>query len=148
MLFRSSSGSPLFNTDKLIVGTLTGGSSTCAKPEGLNLYGKMSYHWNKYTDQPHSHMDQFLDPKKSGVEVLEGRYHTLLMPPSNLRSTYQTGTVALAWDAPASGIPQGYRVYRNNTKIEETNARSYIDRSPPAGTMMIEIGRASCRERV
>ena len=43
------SGSPLFNTDKLIVGTLTGGSSTCAKPEGLNLYGKMSYHWNKYT---------------------------------------------------------------------------------------------------
>lgn len=134
-----SSGSPLFNTDKLIVGTLTGGSSTCTKPEGLNLYGKMSYHWNKYTDQPHSHMDQFLDPKKSGVEVLEGRYHTLLMPPSNLRSTYQTGTVVLAWDAPASGIPQGYRVYRNNTKIEETNARSYIDPSPPAGTVTYAV---------
>ena len=36
-----SSGSPLFNSKGLIIGTLSGGSSSCELPEGLNLYGKL-----------------------------------------------------------------------------------------------------------
>ena len=44
-----SSGSPLFNSKGLIIGTLSGGSSSCELPEGLNLYGKLYYHWNKYS---------------------------------------------------------------------------------------------------
>ena len=39
-----SSGSPLFNSKGLIIGTLSGGSSSCELPEGLNLYGKLYYH--------------------------------------------------------------------------------------------------------
>ena len=36
-----SSGSPLFNQNKQIVGTLSGGSSSCEKPNGANTYGKL-----------------------------------------------------------------------------------------------------------
>jgi hypothetical protein len=42
-----SSGSPLFNQNHLIVGTLSGGSSSCDNLNGLNLFGKLAYHWNK-----------------------------------------------------------------------------------------------------
>lgn len=49
-----SSGSPLFNASKRVVGTLTGGSSCCivngcnltgSGPTAPDFYGKMSYHW-------------------------------------------------------------------------------------------------------
>ena len=39
-----SSGSPLFNSNGLIIGTLSGGNSSCEDPEGINLYGKLSFH--------------------------------------------------------------------------------------------------------
>jgi hypothetical protein len=41
-----SSGSPLFNSSGLIVGTLTGGGSFCNTPTQPDSYGKMSYHWS------------------------------------------------------------------------------------------------------
>ena len=37
-----SSGSPIFNQSKRIVGQLSGGSSTCNSPNYSDLYGKMS----------------------------------------------------------------------------------------------------------
>ncbi len=40
-----SSGSPLFDNNKYMIGTLTGGSSYCSTPSQPDLYGKMSYHW-------------------------------------------------------------------------------------------------------
>jgi hypothetical protein len=42
---QGSSGSPLFNQNKLIVGTLTGGWSFCSAPTDADVYGKFSYHW-------------------------------------------------------------------------------------------------------
>lgn len=66
-----SSGSPLFNPDGRIVGTLSGGTSTCAQPSGSNLYGKLWYHWDQATQQ----MSSFLDPGNTGARVLNGRYH-------------------------------------------------------------------------
>lgn len=69
-----SSGSPLFNQDKLIVGTLTGGSSYCNQPYGTNLYGKLFYHWDQYSNDESGRMNLYLDPIKSGVTTLKGRY--------------------------------------------------------------------------
>lgn len=40
-----SSGSPIFNSNGLIVGTLTGGYSYCQDTTGIDYYGKMSSHW-------------------------------------------------------------------------------------------------------
>ncbi len=63
-----SSGSPMFNEDGLVVGTLTGGSSSCSNPSGANFYGKISYHWDQSPD-PFEHLRYFLDPM--GEEVTE-----------------------------------------------------------------------------
>lgn len=40
-----SSGSPLFNAAKRVVGTLTGGGSFCDTPTQPDYFGKMSYHF-------------------------------------------------------------------------------------------------------
>lgn len=40
-----SSGSPLFNAAKRVVGTLTGGGSFCDTPTQPDYYGKMSFHF-------------------------------------------------------------------------------------------------------
>ena len=55
-----SSGSPLFNSAKRVVGTLTGGSSCCTvngcgngtAPNYPDYYGKMDYHWWENNPNP------------------------------------------------------------------------------------------------
>jgi PKD repeat protein len=65
-----SSGSPLFNQNKLVVGSLTGGNSSCSYKNGDNLYGKLWYHWDRGAQK----MSTYLDPNNSGLETLEGVY--------------------------------------------------------------------------
>ena len=68
-----SSGSPLFNANKLIIGTLTSGSSACNKLNGEDVYGKMSYHWNNDgTSNPALKLQPWLDPDNTGTTVLPG----------------------------------------------------------------------------
>lgn len=68
-----SSGSPLFNQNKLVVGTLTGGSSTCNYKNGVNNYGKLWYHWDKSTEG--KYMADYLDPTGTGEEYIPGFYN-------------------------------------------------------------------------
>ncbi|HOU98416.1 MAG TPA: hypothetical protein PLP65_06180 [Bacteroidales bacterium] len=42
-----SSGSPLFNQAKRVVGQLSGGNSACTNLSGSNLYGKFWYDWDQ-----------------------------------------------------------------------------------------------------
>ncbi|MGY8941383.1 MAG: T9SS type A sorting domain-containing protein [Flavobacteriales bacterium] len=72
-----SSGSPLFDQNHRIVGTLTGGASYCTSPTQPDYYGKMSYHWDG--NNPISEEEKlynFLDPIGSGLEWLDGSYVT------------------------------------------------------------------------
>lgn len=74
-----SSGSPLFDNNGLIVGTLTGGSSFCnsVQPGGQtqpDWYGKMSYHWNSNSGSQTTHLRGLLDPLNTGQTVLMGGY--------------------------------------------------------------------------
>jgi hypothetical protein len=66
-----SSGSPLFNQDKRIVGTLTGGSSSCSTPTYNDYYGKLYWHWEQHATQK---MKPYLDPINSGAEFINGTY--------------------------------------------------------------------------
>lgn len=102
-----SSGSPLFNEDGLIVGTLSGGNSTCNEPEGLNLYGKLFFHWNKFSENNKERMDIWLDPLQTGVTRLAGMtqdgqvIETGLKPPTNLTAQKTAdGNIQLEWKAP------------------------------------------------
>ncbi|MDR0683347.1 MAG: PKD domain-containing protein [Dysgonamonadaceae bacterium] len=65
-----SSGSPMFDQNGLVVGTLTGGNSSCSYKAGDNLYGKLWYHW----DLGPQKMSNYLDPTDSGAEFIEGVY--------------------------------------------------------------------------
>ena len=72
-----SSGSPLFDEDGRIVGTLTGGASFCNSPNAPDYYGKMSFHWsgnNPIGDD--EKLEPFLDPAGTGQQTLDGSYVT------------------------------------------------------------------------
>ena len=66
-----SSGSPLFNNNQLVVGTLSGGESGCgaATSKQYDLYGKMSYHWNNSVNGSANtnKLQPWLDPKSTGA---------------------------------------------------------------------------------
>ncbi|MCL2511080.1 MAG: hypothetical protein FWF09_03415, partial [Bacteroidales bacterium] len=66
-----SSGSPIFNQDKRIVGTLTGGSSYCNAPTSPDYYGKLWYHWDQHNTQK---MKPYLDPINSNAQFIDGTY--------------------------------------------------------------------------
>lgn len=136
-----SSGSPLFNQNKLVVGSLTGGNSECDTPNGSNLYGKLSYHWNKYTADS-MRMDIYLDPIGKGVaETLSGKYATISSPPPTaLTSSYSNNKVTLNWTVPATSLSiSHYNIYYNNTLLGETTTTSYIHETPSSGSQTYSV---------
>src|SRR5512138_1310582 len=71
-----SSGSPLFNSDGSIIGTLTGGESSC---DSINLnkidyFGKFSYSWASNGTDSSSMLNYWLDPDNTGIQVLSGMH--------------------------------------------------------------------------
>lgn len=69
-----SSGSSLFNSQGLVVGTLTGGSSSCTNKNADDQYGKMSYHWTSNASTSDRQLKPWLDPTNSGATTLTGTY--------------------------------------------------------------------------
>lgn len=64
-----SSGSPIFNSDGRIVGTLSGGTSSCDNTSGYDLFGKFSYHWDDNGSSNTSKLQPWLDPSGSLSEL-------------------------------------------------------------------------------
>jgi hypothetical protein len=124
-----SSGSPLFNENKLVTATLTGGNSSCTYSKGLNLYGRLYSHWDKYGADSVSRMSVWLDPLETGAETLTGRYRREIKPaPADLRAVNQGQVIYLSWKAPAGNTNiEKYNIYRNNQKLAETVGWSYLD---------------------
>ncbi len=69
-----SSGSPLLDREKKIVGTLTGGVSSC-NTSGPDIYASLQKFWEGETegsiDNPNP-ISYYLDPEELGVDQLEG----------------------------------------------------------------------------
>lgn len=68
-----SSGSPLFNQNGLIVGSLTGGSSSCSNPSGSENYSKLVYNWTQSEDES-LHMQKYLSPDNPNLTSLDKLY--------------------------------------------------------------------------
>ena len=69
-----SSGCPLFNSNGLLMGTLTGGQSSCDS-SNLNqpdYFGKFSAHWDLNGQADTLKLQPFLDPDQIGMTTLEG----------------------------------------------------------------------------
>jgi hypothetical protein len=65
-----SSGSPLFNEEQRIIGTLTGGSSSCDAPYN-DFFERLSVAWIG-ADDVNNKLQHWLDPQSSGIEILDG----------------------------------------------------------------------------
>lgn len=72
-----SSGSPLFNDEGKLIGTLTGGWAACDEsgalgPDKPDYYGKFSYHWQSNGTTDTAQLKPWLDPDNTGVQILAG----------------------------------------------------------------------------
>ncbi|NDV67610.1 serine protease [Dysgonomonas sp. 25] len=74
-----SSGSPLFNKNGLLIGSLTGGSSGCTNRAGEDYFGKIFYHYDQHPNTTY-HMKPYLNPSGETVTTLPGR-HNYDIPP-------------------------------------------------------------------
>ncbi|MEO8066100.1 MAG: hypothetical protein ABI599_00265 [Flavobacteriales bacterium] len=79
-----SSGSPLFDPNGLVIGTLTGGASCCTDngcgtntgPTKPDFFGKMSYHWGPDNPNlPEQELHFWLDSASTGATVFGGAYN-------------------------------------------------------------------------
>lgn len=68
-----SSGSPIFNQTKRIVGDLSGGSSFCDATSDPDLYGKFVHSWDQVGANDSQRLKPWLDSTNSAVTVLDGR---------------------------------------------------------------------------
>lgn len=117
-----SSGSSLFNQEKLIVGTLTGGSPSAYCKDSRNLYGRLSFHWDAYKVEgdPLTQMATYLDPKGNGTATkLKGRWkddNGYLRPLPNVKNlvvklSEDEKTVHVFWDAvPREHLAESWQV--------------------------------------
>ena len=93
---RGSSGSPLFNADKRVIGLLSGGTAACGDsigydetsnrtiynkgPNRNDFYTKLNVAWD-YNGDTGSSLKPWLDPVNSGVTMLGGYHPTSQLPP-------------------------------------------------------------------
>ena len=69
-----SSGSPIFDPNHYVIGTLTGGASYCDSPNDRDYYGKMSYHFNNNPNSANDKLKVWLDPGNTGLTTMPGSY--------------------------------------------------------------------------
>ncbi len=100
-----SSGSPIFNQNGKIIGTLSGGTSSCNNPNQPDFFGKFSHHWDRNGAEPFNRLDTHLDPLEKGIKSLPGLdpYTDTLPPPGYLDASLQyENKVLLRWYLPGT----------------------------------------------
>jgi hypothetical protein len=67
-----SSGSPLFDENGYIIGSLTGGRAFCDTPDEPDFFGKFYKSWKQNGTDSSKQLQPWLDPVDSGITSLEG----------------------------------------------------------------------------
>lgn len=112
-----SSGSPLFDANGRVVGTLTGGAAFCNFTSGADEYGKMSYHWQSNGNNAINQLGAWLDPDNTGTKVLNGVPHpctsntNTLIDGINIQLTPNPATAQAVLEWNASAINANVVVY-------------------------------------
>ncbi len=112
-----SSGSPIFDHHGLVVGTLTGGASSCGGPTGPDFYGKFDRHWAANGTTPNRQLRPWLDPLGLDPQQLKGYdpYGNPYDPPLNLTAQVEGDEVSLSWLAPGTFVnPEGWIAYNTD----------------------------------
>ncbi|MEI7523003.1 MAG: T9SS type A sorting domain-containing protein [Mariniphaga sp.] len=108
-----SSGCGLFNQNRLVVGTLTGGTSTCADPTN-DLFSMLNKQWDSGNTSD-SQLKYWLDPNNTGASDLPGLSPFDATSSCTLFSNSLTGEkdTLMRVTSPAGGYKTGH----NNMKI-------------------------------
>lgn len=67
-----SSGSPLFDQDKRIIGQLWGGGASCQNLTAPDWYGRVTNSWNPNGSSNAEQLEFWLDPNNSGLDAIDG----------------------------------------------------------------------------
>lgn len=102
-----SSGSPLFDSDGLIIGTLTGGSASCTNTHLPDFYGKFDRHWQANGQLAERQLQPWLDPNNQSPLRLYG------YDPNAITN------FVIAWVEPASsGTVSGAGYFAENEPVQ------------------------------
>jgi len=69
-----SSGSPIFDEQGYLIGTLTGGAASCSALTANDYYGKFIMHWDQNGSEDNQKLAPWLDPLNTGVDKMSGIY--------------------------------------------------------------------------
>lgn len=87
---QGSSGGPLFDQNKQLVGTLTGGAATCILATN-DYFEKFALSWDSRKDSMNRQLKYWLDPLNSNVEKMSGMYlnsgKTFCVPVTNFKNS-------------------------------------------------------------
>jgi hypothetical protein len=122
-----SSGSPLFDNNGKVIGSLTGGMSACdpggigsgSGPDQPDYYGKFFYSWDQNGTDSSQQLKCWLDPINSGVTSLGGinskltaqfeADQTLILIGSTVNYTNLSSGLPLSWEWTfEGGVPGSY----------------------------------------
>lgn len=67
-----SSGSPLFDQNKRIIGQLWGGAASCSNLTGADYYGRVFMSWNPSGSNSTNQLEHWLDPSGTGAIIVDG----------------------------------------------------------------------------
>lgn len=67
-----SSGSPLFDHNKRIIGQLWGGAASCTNLTGPDYYGRVFMSWNPSGSNSTNQLEHWLDPSGTGAIIVDG----------------------------------------------------------------------------
>ncbi len=123
---RGSSGSGIWDpaTHKL-VGTLTGGYSSCSTPTYSDCYGKFSVAWDSGT-QPTNRLRDWLDPRNTGVTAVAGSDQV----PAIIRITMANRVPQLTIQSP-SGITNQIQYSTNLSQTQWSVLTNLLVRQSP-----------------
>lgn len=134
-----SSGGPLFNNDKNLIGTLTGGVATCSNPV-RDYFERLSLSWN-YKPDSTKQLKCWLDPIKSGVSSLSGKQFyegaDLCNAYTNLTDEDKHGNISII----NSGQSSGYWGGTNSVGITEFMERFSIYGNEQLSGVSIGVGK-------
>lgn len=134
-----SSGGPLFDNNKNVIGTLTGGEATCKNPVN-DYFNRFSMSWDYRADTT-KQLKYWLDPVKSGVQVLNGKQfyeaENLCGAFTNLNDNDDYSIIPVL----SNGKFAGYWGGSNNAGITEIMEKFSIDGNEILSGVSIGVGK-------
>jgi hypothetical protein len=137
-----SSGSPLYNADRRLVGVLSGGPSACGNGSYWDFYGALHHAWNGVDGATSSQrMRDHLDPAGTNALFIDGvdRCTPPAVPTNLTAAATAANEITVGFDAVAGA--ERYRVYRAIGSCEgafefvgETTTTQYVDTAVSGNT--------------